>query len=503
MNPEESETPAGPPLVTMKELTFFPVCAEFIKPTKLVPRDTEQLKMAELSFTVSGKHFEGEFISSEVESGDDTFRVQLRLCLWDPRGPQEDCLPPQLIIIANGKLCFPPVEANGKRYNRPVDITHVVRPSDEVPNAVMLLWSLSDTRDFAMSVCLVKQFTAEELVQQLRKKASFPSSRTVSMIREAMPAVRDPSFGLRRLRVSLVCPLTQGLVSVPCRAVSCSHVQIFDAVPFLQRNEEEETWRCPVCDQEVVYRNLVVDEYFCVILRAITREEIDCEEIDILQDGTWVPANMRLDLLEMAGNPGYCGLRCQRQRLKLKKKVQCATLVEVTDSSAEVEASKKLPGPHPGAANLPSTSTAGTSTAAQGPAQGSENQTEVMRVKVVPQPREVCEARMSKFREMFEIHSPPRERMRRQRRKSRIPSGVLRDLLSCGSYLGSGNVPAGRPPDSSQEIDTDDPMDSSSSSEELQTPATTPNTGVRRPQQPGGESSSLDTRDCPSSRPKQ
>ncbi|XP_028905980.1 E3 SUMO-protein ligase PIAS3-like [Ornithorhynchus anatinus] len=341
----------------------------------------------------------------------------------------------------------------------------------------MLLWSLSDMRDFAMSVCLVKQFTAEKLVQRLKSKTLFPSYRTLSMIREVMPAVHDPSFGLRRLRLSLLCP----------------------------RNEEEETWRCPICDQEILYRNLVVDEYFSIILHIITHEKIDCEEIDILQDGTWVPAEYRLDALEIAGDPGFLGLRCQR--INLKRKVQYATLADMNDSSTEVVASKKLPDPHPRAAILPPTSTTGASTTGPGPAQGSENPAQVIGYKVVPQPPDVCKARIRELHEVLKNQGRCREGKKRQRRRSRIPSRVLRDLLSCGISFGSSSVPAGRPPDSNQEISTTSPLDSSSPNVELQTPATTlattPPTGMRRPQQLRSESSSLNTRNCPSSRPKQ
>ncbi|XP_028907368.1 E3 SUMO-protein ligase PIAS3-like isoform X2 [Ornithorhynchus anatinus] len=457
MSAEESDIFTEGPVIRMKELTFFPVCAEFVKPTKLASRDTEQLKMAELSFMARRKHFDGKSSRSELESEDNTLRVQLRLCLWDTRGPQPDCLPLQLIIIVNGKLCLPPVEADGEHYNRPVDITHLVHPSDEVPNGVVLLWSLNDTRDFGMSVCLVKQLTAEKLVEQLKKKAFFPSYKTVYMIRDVMPAVREPAFALGSLRVSLLCPLGWGLVSIPCRAVSCSHIQIFDAVPFLQRNEEEETWKCPICDQEILYRNLVIDEYFFKVLCFIAREKIDCEEIDMLPDGTWFPAKYCMDSLEISEDPSFFG--------RGRQEIQSDTEGEVSDSSTEVETSKELLSPHPGAAISPSMDTAGASTAKQKPAQGNENQDEDVVYVHLPYSSDVWYERVRKMSEMLKMNCPPKGKKRR-RRRSRTPSGELMDLYDPS-------------PDSDQETSTTASMDSSSSSVELHTLATTVSTPTR------------------------
>ncbi|XP_038628952.1 E3 SUMO-protein ligase PIAS3-like isoform X2 [Tachyglossus aculeatus] len=460
--------------------------------------------MVEMSFMASREHFDGISSRSEVIPGGNIFRVQLRLCLWDTQGPQPDRLPQQLIIIVNGKLCLPPTEANHEHDNRPVDITHLVHPSDEAPNSIMLLWSLSDTRDFAMSVCLVKPLTAEMLMKQLKYRAFFPSYRTLTMIREEMPAVHEPVFSLRRFRVSLLCPLEEELVSMPCRAVSCSHVQIFDAVPFLQKNEEEETWKCPVCDQEILFENLVIDEYFLIVLHNIVCEDIDCEEIDILYDGTWVPSDFFLDALEIAEKPGIFGRHCHQ--INLTEENRYETVGEVSGSSTEVEASEKLPGPHPGAAVLPSTSTAGESPAEQELAQGSEDQAQALDVPPCPEKEEANLIKLPKRLKSLLCHQG---KNKRQRRMSRILS-ELRDLFSSVDAPGPSTVPDDPPPDSSWVTAATAWLESSLSITELQmmdtlvsTLPTMPTTGVRIPQQPAGESSSLDTRDLPSSQPPQ
>lgn len=48
-------------------------------------------------------------------------------------------------------------------------------------------------------------------------------------------------------------------LTVPCRAVTCSHLQCFDAALYLQMNEKKPTWICPVCDKKATYENLIID----------------------------------------------------------------------------------------------------------------------------------------------------------------------------------------------------------------------------------------------------
>lgn len=48
-------------------------------------------------------------------------------------------------------------------------------------------------------------------------------------------------------------------LTVPCRAVTCSHLQCFDAALYLQMNEKKPTWICPVCDKKAAYESLIID----------------------------------------------------------------------------------------------------------------------------------------------------------------------------------------------------------------------------------------------------
>lgn len=48
-------------------------------------------------------------------------------------------------------------------------------------------------------------------------------------------------------------------LTVPCRALTCAHLQSFDAALYLQMNEKKPTWTCPVCDKKAPYESLIID----------------------------------------------------------------------------------------------------------------------------------------------------------------------------------------------------------------------------------------------------
>ena len=48
-------------------------------------------------------------------------------------------------------------------------------------------------------------------------------------------------------------------LGVPCRVLTCVHLQCFDAVFFLQMNEKKPTWTCPVCDKPAPFELLTID----------------------------------------------------------------------------------------------------------------------------------------------------------------------------------------------------------------------------------------------------
>uniref|UniRef100_A0A452GKJ2 SP-RING-type domain-containing protein n=1 Tax=Gopherus agassizii TaxID=38772 RepID=A0A452GKJ2_9SAUR len=93
-----------------------------------------------------------------------------------------------------------------------------------------------------------------------------------------------------------MCPLGKMRLIVPCRAITCTHLQCFDAALYLQMNEKKPTWTCPVCDKKAPYDSLIIDGLFMEILNSCT----DCDEIQFMEDGSWCPMKPKKENQEVS-----------------------------------------------------------------------------------------------------------------------------------------------------------------------------------------------------------
>ncbi|KAH6923456.1 hypothetical protein HPB50_001277 [Hyalomma asiaticum] len=79
-------------------------------------------------------------------------------------------------------------------------------------------------------------------------------------------------------------------MNVPCRALSCTHLECFDAFNYLQINEQRPRWVCPVCGQRATYASLFVDRLFVDILK-----EAPGDVIVFQKDGSWTSSEEHQD----------------------------------------------------------------------------------------------------------------------------------------------------------------------------------------------------------------
>ncbi|CAB1338952.1 unnamed protein product [Coregonus sp. 'balchen'] len=123
-----------------------------------------------------------------------------------------------------------------------------------------------------MAVYLVKQQSSTVLLQRLRSKGIRNPDHSRALIKEKLTADPDSEIATTSLRVSLLCPLGKMRLMIPCRALTCSHLQCFDATLYIQMNEKKPTWVCPVCDKKAPYEHLIIDGLFMEILNSC----VDC-----------------------------------------------------------------------------------------------------------------------------------------------------------------------------------------------------------------------------------
>ncbi|XP_042612549.1 E3 SUMO-protein ligase PIAS2 isoform X4 [Cyprinus carpio] len=297
------------PDVQMKSLPFYDVLDVLIKPSSLGTHAGQRYHHEKyFIFALTPQQVREVCISRDFLPGgrrDYMVQIQLRFCLAETSCPQEDNFPNSLCIKVNGKL-FPlpgyaPPPKNGveqKRPGRPLNITSLVRLSSAVPNQIVVTWAPEIGKTYSMSVYLVRQLTSPLLLQRLRMKGIRNPDHSRALIKEKLTADPDSEIATTSLRVSLMCPLGKMRLTVPCRAVTCSHLQCFDAALYLQMNEKKPTWICPVCDKKATYESLIIDGLFMEILNDCT----DVDEIKFQEDGTWCPMRPKKETLKVSSS---------------------------------------------------------------------------------------------------------------------------------------------------------------------------------------------------------
>ncbi|XP_037535879.1 E3 SUMO-protein ligase PIAS2 [Nematolebias whitei] len=299
------------PDVQMKPLPFYDVLDVLIKPSSLGVSTSQRYHQEKyFIFALTPQQVREVCISRDYLPGgrrDYMVQIQLRFGLSETSCLQEDNYPNSLCIKVNGKQFplpgFAPPPKNGveqKRPGRPLNITSLVRLSSAVPNQISVTWAPEVGKIYSLSVYLVRQLTSPLLLQRLRMKGIRNPDHSRALIKEKLTADPDSEVATTSLRVSLLCPLGKMRLTVPCRAVTCSHLQCFDAALYLQMNEKKPTWICPVCDKKAAYENLIIDGLFLEILNDCS----DVDEIKFQEDGTWCPMRQRKDPVKVSSQTG-------------------------------------------------------------------------------------------------------------------------------------------------------------------------------------------------------
>ncbi|KAJ7427683.1 E3 SUMO-protein ligase PIAS2 [Willisornis vidua] len=305
----QQPSPPIPPVhpdVQLKSLPFYDVLDVLIKPTSLVQSSIQRFQEKLFNFALTPQQVREICISRDFLPGgrrDYTVQVQLRLCLAETSCPQEDNFPNSLCIKVNGKL-FPlpgyaPPPKNGieqKRPGRPLNITSLIRLSSAVPNQISISWASEIGKTYSLSVYLVRQLTSAMLLQRLKLKGIRNPDHSRALIKEKLTADPDSEIAPTSLRVSLMCPLGKVRLTIPCRAVTCTHLQCFDAALYLQMNEKKPTWICPVCDKKATYESLILDGLFMEILNKCS----DVDEIKFQEDGSWCPMKLKKEAVKVS-----------------------------------------------------------------------------------------------------------------------------------------------------------------------------------------------------------
>ncbi|XP_027025550.1 E3 SUMO-protein ligase PIAS4-A isoform X1 [Tachysurus fulvidraco] len=283
---------AAPPAAEVKlvPLPFYHNLETLLPPTELIAQNSEKLQDSQCVFELTQSQIDQIRNSSELRPGVKSVQVVLRICYTDSIGVQEDQYPPNIAVKVNQSYCHVPgyypsnkPGVEPRRPCRPINITPWLHLSTAT-NRVTITWGNFGKR-YSVAVYLVRVFTSAELFNQLKHCSVESAERCRERIQDKLRFDPESEIATTGLRVSLICPLVKMRLGVPCRALTCAHLQCFDAVFFLQMNEKKPTWTCPVCDKPAPFELLTIDG----LLSEILKETEDVEEIEYLTDGSWRP----------------------------------------------------------------------------------------------------------------------------------------------------------------------------------------------------------------------
>ncbi|OJD31649.1 miz zinc finger protein [Diplodia corticola] len=168
---------------------------------------------------------------------------------------------------------------------RPADITEFLRKIPGYNNNIQITYALtqkaSKERKFHMVVYLARKHSVSELAGRINR--IFTKDKVMDEMRAR---AQDPDIVIESQIVSLRDPVAGIRIAMPCRSTVCSHNECFDAMSFLQLQEQAPTWICPICSKTVSYEALAVDRYMQDILAKTTSST---DQARIYPDGTWSP----------------------------------------------------------------------------------------------------------------------------------------------------------------------------------------------------------------------
>ncbi|XP_060845226.1 E3 SUMO-protein ligase PIAS3-like [Rhopalosiphum padi] len=170
------------------------------------------------------------------------------------------------------------------RHNIPIEFTEYLNLQTGINDVLCVSWS-DEPISYIVGIFVVQKLTSEDLLVELKKRPIRAYEKTIKFIKELNKS--DVDFRVNTHSVTIKDPLTMQRMKLPARGVECVHLQCFDAISFLQMNEQKQTWLCPLCKKQVKFENLEIDEYFFKIVQSPTVSE-ECENVILLKDGTWV-----------------------------------------------------------------------------------------------------------------------------------------------------------------------------------------------------------------------
>ncbi|CAG0891866.1 unnamed protein product [Darwinula stevensoni] len=185
-----------------------------------------------------------------------------------------------------------------KRPSCPLNITALCRLSPEVSNSGTVCWRNETNATYAFQINLVRRLTPAELFSQIWSHGISDPLITINLIKQKLrrDSSSDVCLDMTSLPASLNCPLNLRRLQYPCRAKDlCTHVQCFDALTYLEMNDLNPTWVCPLCKKVTPFDKLIIDGYFLQVLS----QAGDSDDVVLNPDASWsLPNGSKKNVIE-------------------------------------------------------------------------------------------------------------------------------------------------------------------------------------------------------------
>ncbi|SCU83345.1 LAFA_0D03048g1_1 [Lachancea sp. 'fantastica'] len=166
---------------------------------------------------------------------------------------------------------------------KPADLTPYVRASSE--NHLQLTYAFTK-EDYLVCCYIVEVFPPQEILKEVLRHPKIVKPATLQYLRESLSEDEDEDLVTTSTIMTLQCPISYCRMRYPSKSVHCRHLQCFDALWYIESQQQIPTWHCPVCQKTVKVEDLVL----CEFVESIIAEcDDEVEQVEISKDGSWKP----------------------------------------------------------------------------------------------------------------------------------------------------------------------------------------------------------------------
>ncbi|XP_019874231.2 E3 SUMO-protein ligase PIAS4 isoform X2 [Aethina tumida] len=272
---------------TFKDGPFMRTLDVVLKPMILKPKRPRLIATQDIELKLSDPQM--VLFNKAKELNYKKYEVVIRFGRNDTTVEKIDCYPSRLSVYVNNVLVNLPVTIEGASGDAmPIIITHYLKFRPNILNSLWVRWKNTPTIEYVMGVYVTKLNLYEDILKTFVDTCTRDANITREIIRKKFSEHDDCVVVSKnnKIDISLLCPVTKNRMEYPCRATTCTHLQCFDGNIFLKMNNERPRWRCPICNNAAIYRDLFLDSFFKNILDSEALPA-SAEEIQVHQDGSW------------------------------------------------------------------------------------------------------------------------------------------------------------------------------------------------------------------------